>query len=186
MTHAGEGDGGGPGIHVTKRRWAWLVGFCGLTEGDLALLADVPAPADLSAAAAHAFYAHVLTYPELRELIERTSTVERLRGHLQRYFQSLFDGSYDDVRVDQMTQVGTTHDRIGLPFACYMGATLKLDEVVIPALIDCYGDDRAKLARALMAYRKLSTCDSAIVLQNFCAKRDVTTKAALAGIGVDS
>ncbi len=170
-------------ITVTSRRWRWLLSFCDLSERDLALLVDAAPLKELSAAVAASFYEHVLRYPELRAVIESATTVERLRDKLQGYYCSIFSGRYDDDRVADVVRIGTTHDRIGVPLMCYLGATLRIDQVVIPALVARYENDLPKLTSALLAYRRLSMCDLAIVTQTFGDARQHTTEGVVAQVG---
>jgi methyl-accepting chemotaxis protein len=66
------------------------------------------------------------------------------------------------------------HDRIDLPLQSYIGATLRIDRIVIPALIERLHHDPIVLGKAIMAYRKLLTVDVATVTQTFIDARDKT------------
>lgn len=171
-----------PALTVTERRWRWLIGFYGLTAEDLELLAEAAPLVRLDNEVANSFYEHVLAYPELSELIRSTTTIDRLRCRLKQYFRSLFVGRFDDARVEELARIARAHDRIGLPFTTYLGATLRIDRVMIPALVERYKHDPALLSRALMAYRKLSTSDLAIVAQTFWDTRATTTAALVQGV----
>ncbi len=161
-------------VQVGQERWAKLLEFCLIRDEDLALLADAAPLADAAGDVATSFYDHILQQPELRAVIEGNSTIPRLTATLERYFRSFFTGTIDDARVDGVVKIGVVHDRIDLPLMSYIGATLRIDRVVIPALISRYGDDPILLGKTIMAYRKLFTADIATVVQTFIDARDQT------------
>lgn len=159
-------------VRVQDPDVAELMSFYTLDSADLALLDDAGSIAALKDEVAKSFYDHVLRYPDLKAIIDRHSSVDRLRATLQGYFASFFTGVVDDARVAAVKRIGTVHDRIGLPLQAYLGATLRLDRVVVQALVKRYGDDAEMLERTLMAYRKLLMCDIALVTQTFLDSRD--------------
>ena len=167
-------DTRGRAIHLSDDRWRRLLEFVLLNQEDLDILAgarDVAAKVDEVAVS---FYDHILSDRELRALIERESTIDRLRGSLTRYVQTFFDGRFDDRRMDGVVKIGVVHDRIDLPLQSYIGATLRIDRIVIPALIETFQHDPVQLGKAVMAYRKLLTADVAAVTQTFIDARDKT------------
>ena len=76
--------------------------------------------------------------------------------------------------MDGVIKIGVVHDRIDLPLQSYIGATLRIDRIVIPALIESFHHDPILLGKAIMAYRKLLTADVAAVTQTFIDARDKT------------
>jgi heme-based aerotactic transducer len=161
-------------VHVNHERWAKLLEFCKVTEEDVALLAEARELAALGEEVATSFYEHILEQPELRAIIEKNTTTDRLSATLKRYFATFFSGRIDDARLEGVLRIGDVHDRIDLPLMSYIGATLRIDRVVIPALINRFGHDPALLGKAIMAYRKLFTADVATVTQTFIDARDKT------------
>jgi heme-based aerotactic transducer len=161
-------------VHVSQERWSKLLEFCLIRDEDLALLADAAPLADLAGEVAKSFYEHILEQPELRDIIEKNTSINRLTATLERYFRTFFTGRVDDTRVEGVLKIGVVHDRIDLPLFSYIGATLRIDRVVIPALIDRYQHDPVTLGKAIMAYRKLFTADVATVVQTFIDARDKT------------
>lgn len=159
---------------LADERWGDLYAFCLIRDEDLALLKQEDWLADLAGQAAASFYDHILKRPELRTIIEANSTIERLRQTLESYFRTFFQGKVDDRRVAAVVRIGEVHDRIDLPLMSYIGATLLIDRVVIPALIERHQDDPVLLGKAILAYRKLFTADIAMVTQTFIDARDKT------------
>ncbi len=167
---------GGPAVRVTHQRWAEVLEFCDIRDEDLALLRSVGSLAELAPGVSKSFYDHILSYPELRQIIEEHSDVERLRVTLERYYRGLFSGELTDERLDGIERIGVVHDRIDLPLHAYIGATLRINRVVIPALIELLGDQPHALGKAIGAFQKLSMADVAIVVQTFMDSRDRTAE----------
>ena len=170
-----SGDTQGQPIQLSDSRWHDLAAFCTLNSRDLELLGSLNQRAgELAPSVSDSFYAHVLESPELRAIIDRNSSVERLSRTLQAHFLSLFTGRLDDARATRVQTIGEVHDRINLPVMSYIGATLRIDRVVIPELINRFSDDPPRLTQAIMAYRKLMTFDISLVVQTFMDARDKT------------
>lgn len=158
-------------IRVADPRWGSAVAFCDITSDHLAALAEERL-GELGGRIADAFYDRVLAEPQLRALIEEHSSIERLSSTLVRYVESLSAGRYDEQVVRGRAHIGEVHDRIDLPLDAYLGAYLRIDEVVMGELVDRHAGDPAALKRALMAYRRVSQADIAIVVQSFIERRN--------------
>jgi heme-based aerotactic transducer len=173
---ASTADTSGAPLDVGDARWNELLAFCQLNRSDLRLLADAAPPDAVARTVPDVFYRHVLAQPELREIIERNSSVERLARTLERYFRGLWSGEYGPERLAQILRIGLVHDRINLPIGAFIGAVVRLDRVAMPFLVERFGDDPGRLAQTLLAYRKLTTADVAIITQTFIDARDHTVK----------
>ena len=113
-------------VHVSHERWAKLLEFCKVTEEDVALLADAREIAALGEEVAASFYDHILEQPELRAIIEKNTTMERLSATLKRYFATFFSGKIDDARLQGVLRIGEVHDRIDLPLMSYIATSTNL------------------------------------------------------------
>lgn len=169
-------DTTGAPVVLGEERWDALLRFVLLNEGDLERLADAHDVVALADEVERSLYGHVLEQPELKALIERHSSVERLGKTLRRYFASQFTGTFDRARLDDVLRIGVVHDRIDLPIMTFIGAVLRIDRIVIPWLVQRHADDPEALVQALMAYRKISTADVAMVTQVFMDERDRTVE----------
>lgn len=69
-----------------------------------------------------AFYDALYKVEELKELIYRHSTVERLKQTLSTHLMEMFDGKIDAAFVEKRLRIARTHIRIGLETKWYMGA----------------------------------------------------------------
>ncbi|WP_210493812.1 globin-coupled sensor protein [Patulibacter sp. SYSU D01012] len=168
-------DTTGAAVRVADPRWAEMLRFALLNEGDLRLLADADDIVDeLGDVVVRSFYDHILQFPQMRGIIESNSSVERLGRTLKAYFGTLFTGRYDEARLESVLRIGVVHDRIDLPIMAFITAFLRIDRVVIPFLVRRLHDDPERLTRTLLAYRKLATADVATVTQAFMDSRDRT------------
>ncbi|MCK9247721.1 MAG: globin-coupled sensor protein [Solirubrobacteraceae bacterium] len=169
-------DTAGRQATVSDPRWNALAAFTLINDEDLRLLSSLDGVADLAQAVRVSFYDHILQQPELKEIIERNSSVERLGQTLVVYFESVFSGRFDDARMNGIVRIGVVHDRIDLPIMSYIGAILRIDRVVIPWMLQQIGDDPERFARTMMAYRKVVTADISVVTQVFIDERDKTVQ----------
>lgn len=151
--------------------WRSAVALCDLSQHDLDALAAERGGFDTRAVAEH-FYDRILREPQLREIIDRNSTLDRLRDTLSAYVGSLFDGRWDDATLAARVRIGDVHDRIGLPLSAYLGACLRIDECVFDVLIERHAHEPDRLRALMMAYRRASQTDVSIVVQSFIETRD--------------
>jgi len=165
---------GGP-VRVSEQRWSDLLAFVLLNQEDLELLRQVGDVSEIAQEVKKSFYDHILEQRELRDIIERNSTVDRLGQTLVRYFSTIFTGRYDDDRLQAVLRIGVVHDRIDLPVMSFIGAVLRIDRVVLPWLAGRISDPE-RLIRTTMAYRKVVSADIAIVTQVFIDARDKTVE----------
>lgn len=156
---------------LADARWREAVALFDLDQADLDALAGECAALDAEAVADH-FYDRILREPQLREIIERNSSVERLRSTLAGYVASLFCGEWDDDTLAARARIGDVHDRIGLPLHAYLAACLRIDEAIFDLLVERHAGDPQRLRALLRAYRRIAQTDVAIVVQSFVDRRE--------------
>ncbi len=177
---------GAPVIHVDPRTQP-LIDYTGLTQDHLDRLRAVAGEvSDLGESIADAFYAHVNRSAELRGIIDRNSTVARLRGTLIRYVGTLWSGVYDDDTIRERITIGQVHDRIGLPLGAYFGAFLQIDRLVVDRLTERLAHDHVELTAAIVAWRTVTQTDMTIVAQSFLDARDARLSAMLESLSAAS
>jgi hypothetical protein len=171
-------DSSGPALTLSEQRWTNLLALCMIREDDLDVLKGVEEVIrPIAATVAEAFYENILKDPELRRIVETTTSVPRLRKSMEYYLASAFDGMFTDNRIKDSTHIGVVHDRVDVPLMSYIAATLQIDRYVYPALVSRFHDDPVSLCKALMAYRKMLTADVAIIVQTFIDSRFVEAQA---------
>ena len=161
-------------VELSDPRWAALLAFCDLTTADLDTLARHAEFAELGPAVADSFFEHVLAQPDLRAIIDAHSSVERLRTMFIGYYGSFWTGRFDDERLESVIRIGEAHDRIGLPLMSFQAAVLRIDRVLLPAMVASLSEDPQELSATVDAYQRLFTADLANVAQTFIDARDKT------------
>jgi len=92
------------------------------------------------------FYAHLMRFPELEELLESESgRIAKLQGLQRDYFMSFTDGKLDDEYFDGRLRVGDAHQRIGLRPVWYIGSFSLFLRLMLRALVRDTGDGRSIL-----------------------------------------
>ncbi|PZN13403.1 MAG: hypothetical protein DIU69_00535 [Bacillota bacterium] len=107
---------------VTRLDWREIQRFVGLTETDLQQLAELrPLAQDIAQEVADRFYGQMSRSAEMMAVVNRHSSIERLKRTFMNYFVSLFDGSIDEQYVRRREAIGRIHQEIGVPPDWYAG-----------------------------------------------------------------
>ncbi len=108
-------------IRVSDSRFRQL-SYIGITEEDLALLKSKQARfSEITDQVVDELYERITEQPELLELINNHSTIERLKETQRWYFQSMTAGEIDDAFFDKRLHIGRVHSKIGLTTNWYLG-----------------------------------------------------------------
>ncbi|GGG75296.1 globin-coupled sensor protein [Paenibacillus radicis (ex Gao et al. 2016)] len=67
------------------------------------------------------FYSSIEQYPEMMDLINRVSNIERLKETQRVYWLSLASGVIDEPFIENRIKIGLVHSRIGLTTDWYLG-----------------------------------------------------------------
>ena len=86
------------------------------------------------------FYAHLLAFQPLRQVLEsEPGRIEKLRGLQRAYFLGLTDGRFDSDYFDSRLRVGNAHQTIGLRPVWYIGAFAKYLRLALRTVVDAAG-----------------------------------------------
>jgi signal transduction histidine kinase len=92
------------------------------------------------------FYAHLVSFHELRDLLESApGRIAKLQGLQRDYFLALSEGRFDASYFESRLRVGDAHQRIGLRPAWYIGAFSLYLRLALRALVESTGDGTAIL-----------------------------------------
>ncbi|GGD74544.1 heme-based aerotactic transducer HemAT [Paenibacillus nasutitermitis] len=109
-------------ITLSEKR-ARQLDYTGIKEEDLALLAQHREIfAKVVTEVVDRFYDRITQESELRTIIDRFSTIDRLKQTMQVYWLSLTDGRIDEAFIENRIRIGAVHSRIGLTTHWYLGA----------------------------------------------------------------
>lgn len=112
------------------------------------------------------FYSAILEIGHLRELIEKHSTLERLKGTLRIHTIEMFSGTIDESFMEKRFRVAKAHFRIGLEPNWYMGSFQNLQNK-ITSLICEEIKSKEEIVEILAAVHKLISFEQQIVLEAY-------------------
>lgn len=86
------------------------------------------------------FYAHLLRFPPLEQLLRsEPERIEKLRGLQRAYFLGLTDGRFDVDYFESRLRVGNAHQAIGLRPVWYIGAFAKYLRLALRSVVEAAG-----------------------------------------------
>lgn len=110
-----------------------------------------------------AFYEELVRVPSLRQLIEKHSTLERLKGTLARHILQMFDGQVTMDYIEARRRIAERHVRIGLQNKWYIAAFQKVWNVLSEKIDDSAWPE-AERVRIMRAAGKLFNLEQQIVM----------------------
>lgn len=113
------------------------------------------------------FYAHVITLPGLKAIIDRFSAVEKLKITMKKYLLSLFPKKIDDEFMQWRVTIGQAHNRINLPPFYYLSANQFLCDEIIPRIFKHYRRKTDQAIRASLALQRLLNFDQQVVMASY-------------------
>ncbi|TGU73589.1 globin-coupled sensor protein, partial [Mesorhizobium sp. M00.F.Ca.ET.186.01.1.1] len=110
------------------------------------------------------FYSNIETEPLLMDIVDKNSTIQRLKGTLTRHITEMFNGCIDAAYIEQRSKIAIIHMRIGLEPKWYMSAFQNL-LVSIMDILNKHIADKNELMVALTAVTKILNIEQQIVLE---------------------
>jgi len=139
-----------------------------MDEEQLALLKEVQSVIERdSEEIIENFYAHVITLSGLKAIIDRFSTVEKLKITMKKYLLSLFPKKIDDEFMQWRVTIGQAHNRINLPPFYYLSANQFLCDEIIPRIFKHYRRKTDQAIRASLALQRLLNFDQQVVMASY-------------------
>ncbi|ABO49960.1 methyl-accepting chemotaxis sensory transducer [Desulforamulus reducens MI-1] len=112
------------------------------------------------------FYKHVLQFTYLKELLNKHSTVERLKETQKNYFISLCD-PIDEAYIERRLAIGKKHQEIGLYPKWYLGSYQIYTAQIQRILSGHHGSCTDSNAEALQAFMKRINLDMQLAIENY-------------------
>ncbi|ALS24073.1 MULTISPECIES: globin-coupled sensor protein [Paenibacillus] len=109
-------------------------------------------------------YERIMQHPELKQIIERHSTVDRLKETQHWYFLSLTEGTIDEAFIEKRIYIGQVHSRIGLTTQWYLGTYMLYLELATNHFQRMLPDAWLPVIHALT---KMFNFDSQLVLEAY-------------------
>lgn len=113
-----------------------------------------------------AFYESIATEELLMQIIDRNSSIDRLKLTLNRHIQEMFSGRIDEEYYQQRSKIAAIHMRIGLEPKWYMCAFQNLLRSIIELLNQSI-PDKQELVVAIQAVNKILSIEQQIVLEEY-------------------
>ncbi|GAA0452504.1 globin-coupled sensor protein [Alkalibacillus silvisoli] len=138
-----------------------------LSKEDLSILRSLkPIVSEHIEAIVTQFYDNIEHEPSLMQIIEKNSSVERLKETLTRHIQEMFNGVIDDEFVDQRKYIAYAHVKIGLMPKWYLCAFQDLLNSFQRIYFDHF-DHQEDIFKALSATSKILNIEQQLVLETF-------------------
>ncbi|EHQ91925.1 globin-coupled sensor protein [Desulfosporosinus youngiae] len=139
-----------------------------MDEGQLALLKEVRPVIERDAEEIiRNFYAHVTAFPDLKAIIDRFSSVEKLKVTMKKYLFSLFPDKIDEEFIQWRVKIGEVHKRIDLPPFYYLSANQFFCDEIIPRIFKHYRRKPDQAVRAGLAVQRLLSLDQQVVMASY-------------------
>ena len=113
------------------------------------------------------FYDHLTTVPGLKAIIDRFSTVEKLKIVQRKYLLSLFPDKIDEEYMQWRITIGEVHNRINLPPFYYLSANQLFCDEIIPRIFKHFRKKTDLAIRTSLAFQKLLSFDQQVVMASY-------------------
>lgn len=138
-----------------------------LEKEDLALLRSYRCELQaLTPHLVHVFYEELEQIEEMREMIRRHSSSDRLRVTLSQHIAEMFEGELDDTYIEKRLAIAKRHHLIGLEGKWYIAAFQKIFDNIVWAIQEEKLDNKTKI-HLIMAVSKIFNFEQQIVLEMF-------------------
>src|SRR4249919_1302844 len=145
-----EAIGLGPDELATRKR------FLEFDDGDVRRLEGMSDLAQESVdAVIAAFYEHLLSFPETAAFFHDPEVLEFARHREKEYFIRLMQGDYEQEYVEDRLQLGTVHEKIGLPIRLFLGMYAFYLRQIAPRILDQHSGEPAEAFEAFHSLTKL-------------------------------
>lgn len=143
--------------------------LCGLTEDDKHLVSamgknltqEIPSIIE-------EFYGRLDEFEFLRAIVAKHTTIPKLKQTFEAYCKELFCGNYDQDYYQKRTQVGLTHERVGLPLNWYIGMLAYLQEILVNRIKSrALETNQPNFAVTIAALQRLMLMDQLIIVEAY-------------------
>ncbi|MEH7225289.1 globin-coupled sensor protein [Bacillus sp. JJ1566] len=163
--------------NITNQHFKEKMSMIKLTEEDLRVVACIKPLVEKHVDQLVAgFYENILKVNELVEIIEKNSSVDRLRQTLRIHLLEMFDGKLDSMFVEKRMQIAKIHYRIGLLPSWYMGSFQNLQQSLFRAFNEEVSD-RVEFRIIWSAVTKLLSLEQQLVLEAYNEENERKLKA---------
>lgn len=112
------------------------------------------------------FYDSILTVEDLKQIIEKHSTIEHLKNTLEKYLIQMFSGRIDDSFIESRKRVAKVHYDIELESKWYMAALQNIQISVMNLIFENIGG-RHSIREFIIAFTILLNFEIQLVLDEY-------------------
>jgi heme-based aerotactic transducer len=150
-----------------KSDWHKQLNMISLTKQDLMIIKSLqPLIKENIETIVSQFYKNIEYVPGLIGIIQKHSSVERLKVTLMRHIQEMFNGVIDLAFIEQRRVIAHIHFRIGLQPKWYI-CTFQDMLLSMLVLLDNHIEDKQEYQRAVKAVTKILNFEQQLVLEAF-------------------
>jgi rsbT co-antagonist protein RsbR len=121
-----------------------------------------------------AFYEHLLSFDETAAFFRDPRVLEYVKGRQKQYFIRLTQGDYGQEYVDDRLELGTVHEKIGLPVRSFLGMYAFYLRQIAAHLLDEYSDRPEQAFEAFHSLMKLLFFDIGLAVDTYIYQRERT------------
>ncbi len=159
--------------------------LCRLTEADIQLISDLGGNfAREIPSIVEEFYGHLSEFEFLRGIVAKHTTIPKLKQTFATYCEELFSGNYDQAYYLRRSQVGSTHERVGLPVNWYIGMLAYLQEILVGRIMkQILESNQQQFIGCIGALQRLMLMDQLIIVEAYveASTKQLREEAAKAG-----
>jgi signal transduction histidine kinase len=119
-----------------------------------------------------AFYRHLLSFQDTRQLLADPEVKDRLLVKQREYLLSLADPGLDAEYLAQRLAIGRTHVRVGLEPRYYLGAYSLYLRLLVPAILENWQQEPALAERMILSLEKVLMFDASVAVDSYIARRE--------------
>jgi hypothetical protein len=132
------------------------------------------------------FYAHILTFDEVREKIPDAETLSRLKTTQREYLLDICRGLYDEEYFERRLRIGIAHEDRGIAVEWFLGGYATLFDAIAKRLSRRYGIvGRLSLRRytnVFIALVRLILFDAELMAQTYIASLSAKIRQSVASV----
>lgn len=113
------------------------------------------------------FYAHIVSIPGLKGIIDSFSTVDSLRITMKKYLLSIFPERIDESFMAWRIKIGEVHKRVDLPPFYYLSAYQVFYDEIWPRIFQHYRKKTEQAQRVCLALNRILSFDQQVVMASY-------------------
>ena len=119
-----------------------------------------------------AFYRHLLSFAQTRELLKDSTVCDRLLLTQRSYLLSLCDAKLDEDYVADRRMIGRAHVRVGLEPRWYFGAYALYFSLLAPDIVGHFGPDVDRAEKSLISLQRILMLDAQLAMESYSEARE--------------